>query len=798
MAPIFRKPAQPAPEDQDAPPRRIRDMAVAVAIVLAAALLRLVFLPGLGMRVAFITFYPAIMLAALYGGLRAGVLATLLSAGIADWFWMEPAGSFYLSDPFDWLALAIFVASGLLIAWVAEQLRRTNARQRRDLEALVAERTDALTTEIAERKRTEAALRESEARHRDLTESIPAIIWIAKPDGVAIYHSRGWSDYTGQPPEVFGDGWKNVVHPDDVERVSARWDGSIATGETYAIEYRIRRACDGAYRWHLAKAVLRKDEHGGPVGWFGACFDIEDRKQAEAALRASEQRLQRLFASPLLGLVSWNMNGGIVDANDKFLEMVGYERADLAAGRLDWKQMTPPEFAHLGSQAELKATAATSTPFEKEYFRKDGSRLPVLAARATFEEATGDGVAFVIDISERKQAEQALALAKAEAERASVAKSKFLAAASHDLRQPVQSLTLLLNLIKGQVKDKPKTAGAVDMAKSAVDSLSGLLTGILDISKLDAGVVAPELASVNLGEIIDRLAKEYATRAAARGLTLRHVSPALRARTDAVLMERILRNLIENALRYTEKGSILIGLRLRGDKVRLDVVDTGIGIPADKQAEIFEEFRQLDNPARDASRGLGLGLAIVSRLAHLLGAPVEVASRVGRGARFSLLLPIDRSAAPAAGVAPALEGGGGRILVIEDDALIRQTYEMMLEDWGYLTLSAATGEEALDRAARANWEFDAIIADHRLGSGITGNAAATEIARRGGRCYPTVVVTGDTAQERLAEISASGFAMLHKPVEADDLLRTLKSSLGGAAGHHPTRRDEAPAVKVAT
>jgi CheY-like chemotaxis protein len=290
------------------------------------------------------------------------------------------------------------------------------------------------------------------------------------------------------------------------------------------------------------------------------------------------------------------------------------------------------------------------------------------------------------------------------------------------------------------------------------------------------------MASVNLGENIERLAKEYAPRAAAQGLTFRHAPSALWARTDVSLTDRIARNLIENALRYTEKGGILIGLRRRGDKVRLDVIDTGIGIPADKQAEIFEEFRQLDNPARDASRGLGLGLAIVSRLAQLLGAPVEVASRLGRGSRFSLLLPLDRTEAPAAREAPAPEVAGGRILVIEDDGLIRQAYEMMLESWGYETLSAANGEEALECAAQANWRFDAIIADHRLGSGMSGNAAATEIARRAGRSFPTVLVTGDTAKERLAEISASGFIMLHKPVEADDLLRTVQSLLGAMAG----------------
>ena len=253
----------------------------------------------------------------------------------------------------------------------------------------------------------------------------------------------------------------------------------------------------------------------------------------------------------------------------------------------------------------------------------------------------------------------------------------------------------------------------------------------------------------------------------------------MRAFTDVALLERILRNLIENALRYTAKGGVLIGVRQRGEYVRLDVIDTGIGIPADQQTEIFEEFRQLNNPARDSSKGLGLGLAIVSRLACLIGAEVQLASRLGHGTHFSLLLPLERSLPPTVRAAPAIEDASGRILIIEDNSGIRQAYEIMLADWGYETLSAASGEEALDRAAQENWGFDAIIADHRLGLGLTGNAAATEIARRAGRSYPTMLVTGDTAEERLTEVSSSGFALLHKPVDADDLRRTLASLLRG-------------------
>lgn len=382
----------------------------------------------------------------------------------------------------------------------------------------------------------------------------------------------------------------------------------------------------------------------------------------------------------------------------------------------------------------------------------------------------------------RKQVEFELRAAKAEADRRSLAKSKFLAAASHDLRQPVQSLTLLLSLIEGQVADRPKAAKLVDMANASVASLNALLTGILDISRLDAGVVTPVFASVDLGELIRRLACEYAPRAAADGLALRHVARALRARTDAALLERILRNLIENALRYTARGGALIGVRQRGEWVRLDVIDTGIGIAAEHQTEIFEEFRQFNNPARDGNKGLGLGLAIVSRLARLIGCEVQVASRLQHGTRFSLLLPMERSASPALRSALPVEDAGGLVLIIEDNPGIRETYEIMLADWGYETLSAASGEEALDRAAQSKWEFDAILADHRLGPGLTGNAAALEIARRAGRSYPTMLITGDTAEERLTEVSSSGFTLLHKPVDAHELRRTLASLLRGKDG----------------
>jgi CheY-like chemotaxis protein/anti-sigma regulatory factor (Ser/Thr protein kinase) len=285
--------------------------------------------------------------------------------------------------------------------------------------------------------------------------------------------------------------------------------------------------------------------------------------------------------------------------------------------------------------------------------------------------------------------------------------------------------------------------------------------------------VTPEPTNVDLGALVRRLAAEYAAKADSKGLRLRSAPRRLHVQTDPALLERALRNLIENALRYTSKGGVLVGLRRQGGDVRIDVVDTGVGVPHDKQTEIFEEFFQLHNPGRDIGEGLGLGLAIVDRLARLLCARVEVASHVGRGSRFSLSLPLDAPVDELVAIEPLRKDSGGRVLIVEDNVLVLFGLEATLQEWGYETFTADSGEDALAVAAKEDWRLDMIIADYRLGSGLTGTATAKEIERRAGRLFPVLVLTGDTAKERIAEINASGFALLHKPVAADDLRREV-------------------------
>ena len=369
--------------------------------------------------------------------------------------------------------------------------------------------------------------------------------------------------------------------------------------------------------------------------------------------------------------------------------------------------------------------------------------------------------------------------AKAEAERANRAKSKFLASASHDLRQPVQSLVLLLAVVERQVAACPAAVETVGKMKQALGGLNRLLTSILDLSSLDAGAVEACMEAVDLGALLGRLTTEYAPKAASRGLSFRVVRRGFHVVADATLLERALRNLIENALRYTPKGGILIGARRRGDRVRIDVVDTGIGVAASEQAEIFEEFYQVDNPGRDLEKGLGLGLAIVSRLADLLGAKVEVASRVGRGSRFSLTLPLAEAPALPIVEDTHFEDPGGRVLVVEDNSILRDGLERMLRQWGYETAAASSGEEAVDVAEKEGWRFGGVVTDQRLGGGLQGVDTARAIARRSGRVIPALILTGDTSREGIAEIAASGFEVLHKPISAEQLRRKLAQVMGG-------------------
>jgi signal transduction histidine kinase/ActR/RegA family two-component response regulator len=367
------------------------------------------------------------------------------------------------------------------------------------------------------------------------------------------------------------------------------------------------------------------------------------------------------------------------------------------------------------------------------------------------------------------------------AEQASAAKSKFLAAASHDLRQPLHALGLFVAALRERVThaEAGPLLGNIDRSVAA---LGELLDALLDLSRLDAGVVEPQVLDVNLAPLLGQLAREYEPQARARALSFHCRGTEVVAQTDPVLLETILRNLISNALRYTEKGGVGIECRREGDRVRIEISDTGIGIAPEHHRDIFREFFQLQNPERDRAKGLGLGLAIVDRLNSILGYRLELHSSPGEGTAFTLSLPAGDPTRAQEAIEPAVQNmlaqhAPIKILVIDDEVAVRRAMRALLENWGYRVVVAASLEEALGALRRAP---DAIIADYGLQKEQTGIAAVHAIRRRFRKDIPALIVTGDTAAERIAEIKESDLALLYKPVAPGKLRAFLRSAARGA------------------
>jgi signal transduction histidine kinase/ActR/RegA family two-component response regulator len=375
--------------------------------------------------------------------------------------------------------------------------------------------------------------------------------------------------------------------------------------------------------------------------------------------------------------------------------------------------------------------------------------------------------------------------AQRNAERASLAKSQFFAAASHDLRQPMQALGLYAASLR-EMKREPEDARKIDQILSSVDALDSLFDELLDISRLDAGYVEPVPTHFAARTLFDKLAATYAPIARDGGLSLDFRSGDLVLHSDAVLLERVLGNLIANALRYTEAGGVTVSCERREGCAVVVVEDTGIGIPEAEQERVFDEFYQLENPERDRRKGLGLGLATVRRITQLLGIPLKLDSKIGRGSRFTLELRLGEPGRVAQADAPRsaeLDSlAGRRVLVIEDEASVREGLVELLRDWRCNVSAAPSAAEALPLLAQAP---EAIVADYRLRDGRNGIEAIGELRQRFGSNLPALLVTGDTAPEIFLAARTHALPLLTKPVRAVRLRAALAHLFSGPgdSGH---------------
>ena len=386
------------------------------------------------------------------------------------------------------------------------------------------------------------------------------------------------------------------------------------------------------------------------------------------------------------------------------------------------------------------------------------------------------------DITDRKHVGAALEAAKKQAERANLGKSRFLAAASHDLRQPLQTIFLLQGILATTVED-PGALKLVGRLGEALDVMSGLLNKLLDINQLEAGIVNPEMTDFPIGELLERVRRDFAYLAENKGLGCRVVSSRQTIHSDPTLLEQMIRNLLSNALKYTDHGKILLGCRRHGDRLRIEVWDTGLGIPEGQLKPIFEEFHQLDNPARERARGLGLGLSIVQRLGDLLDHKVDVRSVPGKGSVFAIEVP--RSATMSQGEARAREqqktapvaAAARSILIIEDDPAIREMLELLLNNAGFHVAAAADGDSALGLIARGSVRPDIVVADYNLPNGLTGLDVAARLRETFDSTLPVLIVTGDISTDTLRAIAAAGCVQLNKPIKGDALIRLVRAQL---------------------
>ncbi|MBZ9858401.1 hybrid sensor histidine kinase/response regulator [Mesorhizobium sp. CA12] len=373
-----------------------------------------------------------------------------------------------------------------------------------------------------------------------------------------------------------------------------------------------------------------------------------------------------------------------------------------------------------------------------------------------------------------------LSAAKESAELANLSKTRFLAAASHDVLQPLNAAHLSVSAL-AEVQASDEGRKLVRQVERSLETMEDLLRTLLDISKLDAGVVQPEIGDVSLEALFSSLRSDFLPEAAKKGLSLKFRPVNVAVRSDRTLLRRILQNILSNALRYTRSGGVLVGTRHRGDTIRIDVADTGCGIPEDQREAVFEEFHRGTSTLADAglAGGLGLGLAIVRRMAAALGHPVTFSSKVGRGTIFHIDVPVGMAAAEPAMAAADIERPRGyglfgtKVLLVENDADVLSAMTSLLERWQCLVRPATSTDDALDLLGDTAWVPDIVIADQHLDGGDLGTSTIAEVRDYLGRTVPALIVTADGSEPVAKAARAAGIELMRKPLKPAQLRALL-------------------------
>jgi two-component system, sensor histidine kinase len=573
----------------------------------------------------------------------------------------------------------------------------------------------------------------------------------------------------------------------------------------------------------LGQRILEVQRNPMPNGGFVLTFDdITSRKRIEEALRDGERRI-RLVTDAMPALISY------VDAderyqfvNEPYSRWIGQPEHKIVGHRMS--EVLTPEFYGRRRDYVQRALSGETVTFEVE-LTPSGAPQPSYGlatlvphvgddrkilgfftllqditdrrqieaalkdAKGTLERRVEERTAALTllnetlqrEIAERREIEAALQMAKSEAERANLGKTKFLAAASHDLLQPLNAARLFVSALGDRTQEQ-QNRSLIDNVDESLGAVEDLLDALLDISKLDAGAVSPEITDFDVNALLAPLTTEYSVLARERGLDFRSVPSNCILRSDVKLLRRIIQNFLSNAMRYTADGKVLLGVRRTSSGLRIEVWDTGPGIPAEKLDEIFEEFRQLHNARPRRDRGIGLGLAIVRRIAKMLGTTVGVRSVPGRGSVFSVTVPFGQTPAAltrqTARPVPELGLSRSVVLVIDNEQSILTGMNALLSGWNCRVYSATSGDEALQVLPELPAPPDIVIADYHLDDGVSGITELQRISRACGRVLPGIIITANRTEEAQEIARRHGYRLLNKPVKPAQL-RSLMIQLIG-------------------
>ena len=693
-----------------------------------------------------------------------------------------------------------------------------NGCRDRDMDVL-----DVLARQAAdwiERTQAEDALRDSEERYRHVVALMPAAVYTCNREGQLNFYNRRATELWGREPRIGSDEEKYCG-------AFKIWglDGTpVPRDETpmaWAVrEGRVVREAEAIIEQPSGKTIVASvsidplyDKDGALTGAISVFQDITDRKKAEDALRESEERFRRTFDCNMVPMGIWTRSGTVEGANDALLGMLGYDRQDLEAGRIDWRKMTPPEHLPRDEQALAEIDAnGVSASWEKEYFHKDGHRVPILVAAAAFAGTADRGVYFAVDLTERRRAEEerkALLAserdARSAAERANRLKDEFLATLSHELRTPINTVLMWIHMMEQGTLDEAGVKKALESMERGIRAQVRLIDDLLDLSRITAGKLRIEVEKVELSSVIQAAIDTAMPAANAKGVKIRrsYICQDTSLLADATRLQQVFWNLLANAVKFTPQGG---DVEVRVEKIDSLLVatvrDTGQGIDPEFAKHVFERFRQADSSAARKQGGLGLGLTIVKHLIELHGGTVRAESEgPWLGSTFTVSLPVtaaiddprhEASASPP--LHHEVDFTGVRILFVDDDRDTLQAVSRILVDCNAQTETVSSADEAMRRLADVCPHV--LISDIGM-PGQDGYQLIRQIRQRAElERLPAVALTAFArAEDRIRALSAGYNMHVAKPVDPRELL-TVLASLVREGKARETRRKGAEGSRV--